>query len=104
MAAFLPDLHNLLGLAGVAAALALFLLLGAMTTAAGTLPEVQIVAGWGLTCLVLTVWTVLTPATAKIPLTGLAVIALLGLARLRWRARVGSLAGVGRLLLLSLPM
>ncbi len=104
MAAFLPDLHNLLGLAGVAAALALFLLLGAMTTAAGTLPEIQIVAGWGLTCLVLTAWTVLTPATAKIPLAGLALVALLALARPRWRARVGSLAGVGRLLLLSLPM
>jgi hypothetical protein len=104
MAAFLPDLHNLLGLAGVAAALALFLLLGAMTTAAGTFPEIQIVAGWGLTCLVLTAWTVLTPATAKIPLTGLALVALLGLARKRWRDRIGSLAGVGRLLLLSLPM
>jgi hypothetical protein len=104
MAAFLPDLHNLLGLAGVAAALALFLLLGAMTTARGTLPEIQIVAGWGLTCLVLTAWTVLTPATAKIPLTALALVALLGLARPRWRDRIGSLAGVGRLLLLSLPM
>lgn len=104
MAAFLPDLHNLLGLAGVVAALALFLLLGAMTTACGTLPEIQIVAGWGLTCLVLTAWAVLTPATAKIPLAGLALVALLGLARPQWRDRVGSLAGVGRLLLLSLPM
>jgi hypothetical protein len=104
MAAFLPDLHNLLGLAGIAAALALFLLLGAVTTAAGTLPEIQIVAGWGLTCLVLTAWTVLTPATAKIPLAGLALVAMLGLAHPRWRDRVGSLAGVGRVLLLSLPM
>lgn len=104
MAAFLPDLHNLLGLAGVAAALALFLLLGAMTTARDTLPEIQIVAGWGLTCLVLTAWTVLTPATAKIPLAGLALVALLALARPRWRDRIGPLAGIGRLLLLSLPM
>ena len=45
----------------------------------------------------------LTPTTAKIPLAGLALVALLSLARPRWRDRIGSLAGVGRLLLLSLP-
>jgi hypothetical protein len=104
MTATLPTLHNLLGVVGLAAALLLFLLLGTLTTARRTLPEIQLVAGWGLACLVLTTWAVLTPATLQIPLAALAAIALLCLLHPRLRARIGPLGGVSRLLLLSLPL
>lgn len=104
MTAYLPTLHNLLSVVGLATALLLFLLLGALTTARRTLPEYQLVAGWGLTCLVLTTWAVLTSATLQIPLAILGVVALRCLAHPRLRARIGQLGGVGRLLLLSLPL
>jgi len=104
MAVYLPTLHSLLGFLGLAAAFLLFLLLGAITTARRTQPEIQLVAGWGLACVVLTIWAVLTPITLHIPLAVLAATALLGMAHPRLRARIGPLGGVGRLLLLSLPL
>ncbi len=103
MTDYLPTIHDLLGIAGLAVALLLFLLLGALTTARRTLPEIQLVAGWGLACLVLTLWAVLTPVTLQIPLAVLGAIALLCLAYPHFRARIGPLGGVMRLLLLSLP-
>jgi hypothetical protein len=103
MPAYLPTLHSLLGVAGLAAALLLFLLLGALVTARRTLPEIQLAAGWGLSCLVLTAWAVVTPASLLIPLAVLGATGLACLMHPRLRARIGPLGGVGRLLVLSLP-
>ena len=104
MQPYLPTVHNLLGVTGLAAGLLMFLVLGAMTTARRTLPEIQLIAGWGLTCLALTAWGVLVPATLQIPLAVLGAVALLGLIHPRLRARIGPLTGAIRLLLLSLPL
>jgi hypothetical protein len=104
MQPYLPTVHNLLGVAGLAAGLLMFIVLGAMTTAWRTLPEIQLIAGWGLTCLALTTWGVLVPVTLQIPLAALGVVALFGLIHPRLRARIGPLTGAVRLLLLSLPL
>ncbi len=104
MSAYLPSPHNLLGAAGLALALMLFAVLGAAASARREQPEIALVAGWGLVCLVLTTWGVITSAPLRIPLVVLAVAGVACLARPMCRQRIGSLRGAGRLLLLSLPM
>ena len=89
MQSYLPTLHNLLGAAGVAAGLLMFLLHGALATPRRTLPEVQLVAGWGLTCLILTTWGVFVAATLLVPL---AVLGALGRSAWRIRAFAGASA------------
>jgi hypothetical protein len=104
VSAYLPSPHDLLGAAGLALALALFLVLGAATTARREQPEIALLAGWGLVCLVLTAWGVSTPASLRIPLAALAVAGIACVAHPGCRHRIGSLRGAGRLLLLALPM
>ncbi len=104
MSADLPSLHNLLGAAGLALALVLFLALGTATAARRERPEIALVAGWGVACLVLTAWGTITSAPLLIPLAALVVAGLAGLALPLCRQRIGSLRGAGRLLLLTLPM
>ena len=101
---YLPSAHNLLGAAGLVLTLALFLVLGAAVSPRRAQPEIALVAGWGLICLVLTAWGVITPASLRIPLAALTVAGLACLVRPGWRHRIESLRGAGRLLLLSLPM
>jgi hypothetical protein len=101
---YLPSPHNLLGAAGLALTLALFLVLGAATTARRDQPEIAPIAGWGLVCLVLTAWGMITSASLLVPLAVLAVAGVACLAHPGCRRRIGSLRGAGRLLLLSLPM
>ena len=67
MQSYLPNAHELSGVAGLAATLLLFLTLGAGVTARRTLPEFQLVAGWGVACLALTAWGVLTPWSLRWP-------------------------------------
>jgi hypothetical protein len=104
MTPYLPTLHNLAGAAGLVATLLLFLALGALTTARRGLPEVALVAGWGLVCVVLTVWGMLTAASLRLPVAALAMIAVVGLVVPNWRQRIGSLGSAGRLLLLTVPL
>ena len=104
MTPYLPNLHNLAGAAGLAVTLLLFLALGGLTTARRERPEIALVAGWGLGCLVLTVWAAITPASLRIPLAALVAIALACALRPAWRQRIGPLRDAGRLLALSLPL
>lgn len=104
MSAWLPDLHAVLGLAGTWVVLLVFLALGSAVTARRMLPEVQLIAGWGLVCLVLTVWGVATPLVLGLPVIVLSLLAAACLFLPRLRSRVGDLGGVGRLLLLSVPL
>jgi hypothetical protein len=101
---YLPSPHNLLGAAGLALTLALFLVLGAAATARREPPETALIAGWGLACLILTAWGTITSAPLLIPLIALAVTGLACLALPGCRQRIGSPRGAGRLLLLTLPM
>jgi hypothetical protein len=68
------------------------------------LPEIQLVAGWGLVCIVLTVWGVLTPMSMAIPVAALGAVGLACLALPGGRERIGDHGGVWRLLLLTLPL
>src|SRR6185312_8054306 len=90
--------------AGLAATLVLFLALGSAATPRGTLPEIRLAAGWGFACLVFTAWGVLTPWPLRIPAGGLAIVAMIWLARPGCRERIGSWAPLGRMLLLTLPL
>jgi hypothetical protein len=101
---WLPAPHNLVEAAGVALAVVLFVVLGAVWPARRALPETALVAGWGLACLVLTLWGVLTTASLRGALTFLVVVAIANLLRAGRADRIGPLAGAGRVLLLSLPV
>ncbi len=112
MPPYLPTLHELRGVAGFAASLLLFLALGSAATPRRTLPEIQLAAGWGFACLVLTAWGVLTPWSLRLPAAALGLAAVAWLARPGWRARIGSWTAAsaalrtasGRVLLLTLPL
>lgn len=104
MSAYLPSLHNLAGAAGLVLTLVLFVVLGSAATSRRDEPEVALVAGWGLICLVLTVWGTITSASLRVPVLGLAVISVGCLALPSYRSRIGSLGGAGRVLLLTLPL
>lgn len=98
MQPYIPDLPDLMGLAGLFIVLAMFVAIGALT-AGRQAPEASLVAGWGVAAIVLTIWGVLTPASMRIPLAGLALVALAGQALpavRRWD-------GMGRIVVLTLP-
>ena len=98
MQPYIPAMPDLIGLAGLFIVLVMFVAIGAIG-AGRQAPEASLVAGWGLAAIVLTVWGVLTPASMRIPLAGLALVALAGLALpavRRWD-------GVGRIAVLTLP-
>ncbi len=88
----------------MAAAALLFLVLGGASTPRLTLPEIQFVAGWGVACLGLTIWGVLTPWSLRWPATGLALVGLFWLMRAGWRVRLHRWQGLGRILLLTSPL
>ena len=104
MTPYLPTLHALLGAAGLAMTLVLFVALGAAVTARRSYPEIQLAAGWGLACLVLTTWAVITPMTLAMPVGVLAAAGGICLLHRPLRRRIGPSHGIPRLLLLSLPL
>ena len=104
MNAFLPSWHNLTGLGGLFAVLILFTGLGALVTPRRTLPEIQMLAGWGVVCVVLTVWGVATPASMRIPAGVLAAAGAVCLVMPAGRARIGAFDGTWRIWVLSVPL
>ena len=72
---YLPHPADLVGLAVTWVAAVILMLAGAMVGARMP-PEVQIGIGWGVLCVVLTVWGVLVPFSLAIPAAGLALIAV----------------------------
>ena len=104
MLSYLPSTHEMSGVAGLAATLLLFLVLGCATTPRRTLPEFQLAAGWGVTCLAFTAWGVLTPWSLQWPAAALGIAGVTWLALLGWRKRLGTWAALMRMLLLTVPM
>lgn len=103
MSAWLPTTHDVGHAAGLVATVLLFVALGALQTSRRALPETAFVSGWGLSCLTLTLWGVITSLSLRIALGFLFVVALANLLRSRLGARIGPVGGAERLLVLSLP-
>ena len=104
MLSYLPSAHDLAGVAGISATLVLFLALGGATTARRTLPEIRLVAGWGVACFAFTLWGVLTPWSLRWPAAGLGLAGLVWLLRPNWQERLRGWHGLGRILLLTAPL
>ena len=64
---YLPHPRDLVGLATTWCLAVILMLAGAMFVGRRILPEVQIVSGWGVLCLVLTIWGVLVPVSLVFP-------------------------------------
>jgi hypothetical protein len=102
MLSYLPGVHDLRGVAGLAATLVLLVVLGSAATPRRTLSEIRLVAGGGIVCLVLTAWGVLTAWPLWLPAGGLALAGLMYLAWLSPAARARGCGG--RILVLTLPL
>jgi hypothetical protein len=97
-------LADLTGLAQIGFALLAMGLVGRLAGGTRTEPEVDVLAGWGLLSLLLTLWGVATTLSLRIPAIGFALAAA---AVLAWPARRPHLADwreIGRLLALGLPI
>jgi hypothetical protein len=79
------------------------MLAGAMFVGRRILPEVQIVSGWGVLCLVLTIWGVLVPVSLVFPAASFVAVALCALALQSRRPSWGAWKTLGRILLVTLP-
>jgi hypothetical protein len=95
-----PSASDLAGWGAVALASIAFIGLGRIWSAGRALPEVALVAGWGVLAFVLTLWGALVPLSLVWP--G-ALLTVLGVAAAPWRSRAFWQA-VGRLLVLALPL
>jgi hypothetical protein len=104
MIAYLPGAADLAGAAGLVLALALFLVLGAAVSGRRTLPEIQVVAGWGVASIVLTLWAVVTPLSLRLPLAALGLTAAACIAIPHFRRRIGPLGAIGRMAALAIPL
>jgi len=92
------------GLLAVFAAGLVMLVLGRAMLGARTLPEIAIMAGWGLISLVLTLWGVLTPQDLRIPAVALIAVAAVAALLPRGRLTGSDLNTLGRLLAVALPL
>ena len=104
IALLIPSAVDLIGWAGVAFAALVFVGLGRLVSNGRAAPEIALVAGWGAAALVLTLWGVATPLSMRFPAWILAALGLAGLAAPRSRLAWGEWRGIGRLLLLALPL
>ncbi|HEV2550947.1 MAG TPA: hypothetical protein VGU20_26780 [Stellaceae bacterium] len=96
----IPSASDLAGWGAVAIASMAFIGLGRLWSAAGALPELALVAGWGVLAFLLTLWSALTPWSMVWPA---AALTLLGLAAAPWRSAAFWQAA-GRLVALALPL
>jgi hypothetical protein len=104
MTEYLPDFADLVGLAATWLVAIILMFAGAALTGRRAPPEVQIGAGWGALCVLLTVWGVLVPLSLAVPATGFILMALSVLALRSRRPSSGAWKVVGRVLLVTLPL
>jgi hypothetical protein len=101
---YLPLPEDLLGLAATWCVAVILMLAGAISTGRRMPPEIQISAGWGMLCLVLTAWGVLVPLNLAIPATGFVFIALSVLTFRHRRPSPVAWRTLGRTLVVTLPL
>jgi len=104
VSSYFPHLSDLLALLVTWAIGAVLFLAGSGLTGNRIAPEVQIAAGWGALCLLLTGWGVFLPLSLRIPAIGFA-FATLGVFLLPGlRPSAGAWETLGRMLVVSLPL
>jgi hypothetical protein len=101
---YLPSPTDLGGLATTWLVAVILMLAGAAIVGRRPPPELQIGAGWGALCLLLTVWGVLTPLSLTIPAASFVLVALCVLLLPDRRPRAGAWKTLGRVALVSLPL
>ncbi|MBI3444537.1 MAG: hypothetical protein HY055_04075 [Magnetospirillum sp.] len=94
----------LTGLYQIAFATGLMTLLGRLVLRRPEGIGLQVMAGWGLSCLVLTLWGVALPLSLRLPAWGLVAAAAAGLALTRHKPWRSDLAEAGKLLALAAPL
>lgn len=104
IALLMPSLAQLVGWAAVGFAALTFIGLGRLVSRGGALPEIALIAGWGVACWVLTIWGVVLPLSLRIPAIALAVAGVFGLIWPRSRLTRADWRALGRVLLLSVPL
>jgi hypothetical protein len=102
--AFLPTAIQAEGLAAVLATGLVMLLLGRAALGPRIAPEIAVIAGWGIVCLVLTLWGVRFTESLRFPAAALVAIAALAAFTERGRLSASDIAAVGRLLVLAIPL
>jgi hypothetical protein len=103
-ALLIPSAFDLAGWACVGFVALAFMGLGRLVSAGRAAPEIALVAGWGAAALVLTLWGVTTPLSLRVPGWILAALGLAGLIAPRSRLGWAEWRGIGRILLLALPL
>ena len=104
IALLMPSGASLLGWIGVIFAILVFIGLGRILSRGAAAPEIALVAGWGVTCFGLTLWGVITPEGLRFPAVILAAIGIIGLIAPGSRLRSQEWHGIGRVLVLALPL
>lgn len=104
LADLIPTWIQASGLLAVLASGLVMLVLGRAVLGARTLPEVALMAGWGLISLVLTLWGVLTPNDMRIPAVALIAVSAVAALLPRGRLIAPDLVALGRLIVLALPL
>jgi hypothetical protein len=104
VSSYFPQLSDLLAVLVTWAIGAVLLLAGSGLTGNRIDPEVQIAAGWGALCLLLTGWGVFLPLSLRISAIGFAFAAFGVLLLPVLRPSAGAWGALGRLLVVSLPL
>jgi hypothetical protein len=104
LALLLPSSLDLAGWAGVALACLAMCGLGRLATRGRAPPESALLAGWGISVLVLNGWGIATADSLYAPALALLVIGLSALLWPRMRLGAADRRGLGRLAVLALPL
>jgi hypothetical protein len=95
---------DLVGLAVTWCIAIILMLAGAMFVGRRMPPEVQIGAGWGVLCVLLTAWGVLVPFSLALAAAGFVLTAFGVLVLPRRRPSLGAWKTLGRVMLVTLPL
>jgi hypothetical protein len=101
--AYVPQLPDIIAVLVTWAVGAAIFLVGAGLTGNRVAPELQIGAGWGALCLLLTGWGVFVPLSLRYPAIAFCLFALVILCLPR-RPPAGAWRALGRMLVISLPL
>src|SRR5215469_16053771 len=104
MALYLPGVTGFSAMAIAWSIAAALLLIGTAAAGRGAAPEVRVIAGWGVSCVVLTLWGVFVPASLQIPAVAIVIAALAAQFMPSRRVSRQDGAALGCLLLLTLPL